>query len=74
MKLNWIFSHSIGFSYLKTNGFEKRLNPYAGMARSAVLKRFWTRPKSEFGEQIPTQASNNVWKNGLSGWILAASC
>ena len=27
-----------------------------------VLKLFWARPKSEFGEHLATQASNNAWK------------
>jgi len=26
-------------------------------------KLFWARPKSEFGEHLATQISNNVWKN-----------
>ena len=33
------------------------------MARSAVPKLFWVRPKTEFGEHFVTQASNNVRKN-----------
>jgi len=47
---------------------------YASMAGSPVPKLFWARPKSEFGEHLSTQASNSVWKKGLYGWILAASC
>ena len=47
---------------------------YASMDRSAVLKLFFERPKSVFGEHLSTQASNNVWKKWLYGWILAASC
>jgi len=27
-----------------------------------VPKRFWARPKSEFGDHLVTHASNNVWK------------
>jgi len=36
---------------------------YATMTRSAVPKLFWARPKTEFGEHLATQASNNVRKN-----------
>ena len=28
-----------------------------------VPKLFWAWPKSEFGEYLVTQASNNIWKN-----------
>jgi len=28
-----------------------------------LAKLFWGRRKSEFGEHLATQASNNVWKN-----------
>ena len=44
MQLNWIFSQSIGFCYLKTNGFAKDATRFASMARSTVSKLFWARP------------------------------
>jgi len=37
----------------------KTSTAYVRMARSALPKLFWARPKSEFGEH----ASNNVWNN-----------
>jgi len=37
--------------------------PLATMVTSAVPKLFWARPKTEFGEHLATQASNNERKN-----------
>jgi len=41
-------------------GLKKDPTPYGSMARPAVLKLFRARPKSEFGEHLSIQASNNV--------------
>jgi len=40
-----------------------------------LTKRFWAQPKSQFGDNLATQASTNVWKiYWKCGWFLAASC
>jgi len=36
------------------------------MARSVDPKLYLRRPKSEFGEHLATQTSNNAWKNKIA--------
>jgi len=87
MKLNWIFPQSIGFCYLKTKVFTNTSTACTRMAWLAVTKQFRARHKSEFGEHLATQASNNVWKNKkamivsiifgnklLSSFLMSAIC
>jgi len=54
----------IRFCYLNTNGLKTSTAyfPNSGISRTPP-KLFWARPKSEFGEHLATQTSNNVWNN-----------
>jgi len=43
---------------------------YPHFCVSAVPKRFWGRPKSEFGEPLMTQASNRVCSHQQSNYCM----
>jgi len=51
--------------------FQKISTAYATMARSAVPKLFWARPKTEFGKHRAAQASKNVRKKRVA-WMMFA--
>jgi len=52
---------------------KKTLTVYSRLARLAVNKLCFARPKSEFDEHLATQVSNNVSQDWLYGWFLAVS-